>query len=1531
MDNRLQQWADQLLDTGKRNNLINFKDSKNGTVEIVSPDSFTFFSRIFHTSSFEIFTPQQELEPASSWIYPEDFGEKSDKNAYLSQYGAKLKKNLLLAYNIDKRPAHALKNIMKRAQTALEETGVNIAHMAFGFIHWKEDENSHLEFQAPILLVPIRIENESSVDPFVIRPIDDEVLINPTFAFKLQADHGLHFPEFDEDEGLSSYLEKVSVLVSKLGWTVSPECKIGIFSFQKINMYRDLIDNADQIERNDNIRTLLGYSGSGPDSILKSTDFLSHQSFDLLSLHNVIDADSSQAEAIEMAKTGKSFVLQGPPGTGKSQTIANMIAECLFDGKKILFVSEKLAALNVVYEKLKNVGLEEFCLELHSQKANKKQVIEDLCRTLRLPKSGVSDKAERELRLKKEAQDRLEAYTEELHKIRPVINTSLYKLFERASSFRKYPDIEFVISNIQHKGEDFLEAAERDFSRYEKYTDSIGYDYRKNIWYGYRNPDSSYQAIIQLKSDLSQVATWSENLESFSGEVQRFYGFSVDSVNLATAAFSFFELMKDSAFLTPRLFSLAASERTLDIVQQMQTCASNIRVKKAALDLIFDKDVYDLDASVLYKRLTKQYGNWFSRLFGRGYRLLLSQLKMCRKDGEKPSYNDAVSDVSLLRDYQEELLSFCQLEKSIRVFLGAAWQGVDTDFQQLLSQLEKLISLQKRGLPLGTFSNMDDYSFEEEKHRLSNVVAAESALFVSDYSSFDRLTLQFDCSICNLRDLSLPLLREKCIICSENTEKLVLWYEFSKLLDSLSSLQLLPLLDFLLERNTPTHEIAGTFLKAFYTQWIDSIIHDDPVLMDFSRLPHDEAVKQFKEKDRLTFEINKTKIKTKLSAMRPGLDMVARGSSISVLLREGEKKRKQKGIRKLFFEIGDLVQLIKPCFLMSPLSVSTFLPPSLHFDVIVFDEASQIFPQDAAGAIYRGNQLIVVGDSKQMPPSNFFNSAADLDLEDDDDESITDFESILDLCSASFPQCRLKWHYRSRFEQLIAFSNQNFYENDLVTFPAATFDKSNGGIKFIPVNGIFDRKSKSNSAEAERIVDLVFDCIEKNPERSLGVVAFSISQQSLIDRLISRRRQEDPSKEFFFRSDRPEPFFVKNLETVQGDERDTIAYAKDSSGKMLLNFGPLNREGGERRLNVAVTRAKFSVLLVSSLHACDIDLSRTKSRGVTLLHDYLDYAEHGDIALKRNLSLKGAEQFDSDFEQEVYDFLLENGFSVDTQVGCSSFRIDLALKKPDSSNYVLAIECDGASYHSGKTARDRDRLRQEILERLGWHFYRIWSTDWFRNKRTEQNRLLTAAKDALENSPIYQKEVLSAQSSFEEPLPEHRFTFPTYTFADIPSLRQNFVSFPEFIHAILVVEAPLSEEWLLKRIVHLFNREKVTKVVWEEYEFKMRNCFEFGIIRKNGFLYLRNMNPPKLRIPAEGMEPREIKYVDLNELASGMRELLKQNVSAEKLGLYKLLTQQLGFSRMGDAILNRMEQALFLIHDEIEENDGILSLKEVRT
>lgn len=1527
---KLNKWAELLLDTGKRNNLIHFKDAKTSTVEILAPDFVTLFNRAEHSAVFEVYDPKLEDEEEEFYAV-EEIGEpprekRISKIEYENAYGKKLKKQQILIYNVENKPLTALKNISKKARTALEETGVNIAYIAFGFIHWTESENSQCVMRAPILLAPITIENESSIEPYYVKVTDGEIIVNPTFAFKLQNDYGIKLPDFDEDEGIEKYFLKVHDLVSKLQWKVSSECKIGIFSFLKINMYKDLKDNAQKIAAHNNVRALLGGAINANKNRNERV-----QGIDLLDLHNVVDADSSQAEAIKTALMGQSFVLQGPPGTGKSQTITNIISECLLDGKKVLFVSEKLAALNVVYEKLRNAGLEEFCLELHSHKASKKQVIEELCHTLKLQKSGVSPQAEKELKAKKEAQEKLDAYADELHKLRPIVNKTLYELYDEASACRFAPDLDFVVQNLKEKGEEYIEKAESALFRYVEYLPSIGYDYHKYIWYGYANPDCSYQTVMQVKEDLLAVAALARGLQDLADEANEKYGIAAQTLTRAHSYERFFALLKDSEFITPALLHTDMLAKTLHTVKQMQGIATVISEKEALLDGQFDEDVYKIDGETVHKKLTKEFNGAFGRFFSREYRRLVKEIKLCKKDGKRLRYALAVEIADILCTYQERVKEFERLQKSVGGALGQAYQGVKTDFARCISQLQTLSEMLKAGVKPRRLCQMQKEEFIAEQPIFGEFAQGYGKLFAEKGNAEKRLLSYFDLKEYDIQNVSLIALAQKCDSCAVNADKLDNWCEFAKLLQRLKGLELRAFIDCAIEKKVAAEKLVAAYKKAFYLQWIDVVLHQSPALLGLARVPHDEAVKRFREKDELHFEINKAKIKAELSMQRPNLDMIAQGSSISILLREGEKKRKQKRIRALLSEIGELAQTLKPCFLMSPLSVSTYLGADMQFDVVIFDEASQIFPQDAVGAIYRGKQLIVVGDSKQMPPSNFFNASIDVDT-DEETEDITDFESILDLCATAFPQRRLKWHYRSRFEQLIAFSNKNFYDGDLVTFPSSKTDKAGIGVDYVYVDGVFDRKTRTNRAEAEKIVDMIFEHIESYPERSLGVVAFSIAQQGLIDKLLSKRRRQDPSKESFFKSDRAEPFFIKNLETVQGDERDTvifsIAYARDAQGKLLLNFGPINREGGERRLNVAITRAKYNIQLVSSMHHTDIDLSGTKSTGVRLLRSYLDYAENGAAALEQEHAANPFARGELEFEMEICDFLRENGYCVDMQVGNSACKIDLAVKSASSPDYVLAIECDGATYRSSKTTRDRDRLRQDILERMGWKFYRVWSMDWFRNKRVEKERLLAAVKTAFNTSSKKTKRPILPQAAFANAVEEKHFAFPKYQTADVLMLGADLhYDVPRVVRAILETEAPMSEEWLLKRICYIFGREKVTSVVTKEYALKMGNYAQWGIVCRDGFLYIQGKETPMLRVPADGEAPREIKYIAVEELANGLKALLRQNVTAEKAGIFKLLAEQLGFTRMGEAITARLEAALQLLADDLETNGDMLSLK----
>ena len=1521
MKEKLAKLTEMLLDTGKRNNLINFRDNKSNTLEVVYPDFITLFHKADGNVVFEVFDPQIDVDEFDERISESKLKEKlKDKTQYIDNYTKKIKKaSQILVYNKDVTPIKAMRGVEKRAKTAIEETGVNIAYMAFGFISWYEEQYPDVKYDAPILLAPISLSKSSSVEPYRIKVTGDDMILNPTFAYKLLSDYKIELPEYD-DEGIDEYLQKIDVIVGKLKWQVSKVCKIGLFSFLKINMYMDLKDNADAVLQNANVRSLLGEGRTVAfEQKLQEAQF------------NVVDADSSQLRAIEMAKAGESFVLQGPPGTGKSQTITNILAECMGDGKKVLFVSEKLAALDVVYNKLKQAGLEDFCLQLHSHKANKRDFIQELCRTMRLSKSGVSSKAsEEEDRLNK-SHIILDNYVDVLHRPNDVIGKSLYELIQEVCSDEGTAKMNFFVDDIENKGESYIKSAVDLIENYAEYTSSIGYDYKSNPWLGYVSEDNSYQQKFKTQTSLESLSKKLVKCNIYSQKLSKEYGIeNIKTLQELGLYAKLFELIGASQYVSGNLLDKRTLRGVIDKVIQLRPLADEIKTVEEAIKADYNSGIFQLDATQANTVLQKN-SSAFSRLFSKEYKNLLNKIKADRKNG-KASYKDALTLIKLLIEYNDKTLQFAKSEESVKEKLSSNYCGVNTNWQTLDRELATLRDLLAKISDLGNLTQI----FDGEDEVYDREQLASLANDISDLTASvdnEEVIEHFDRAIFDIYSTAFEALEKKLNGCLANLDALDSWTRFLSVLKALNEKGLTQYIDVAVKEEVLPSDMARVFKKIFYSQWIDVIIQREEFLRVLPRVTHDKTVGIFCDKDMRGFEISKAKVRAALSALRPDLSLIAPGSAVANLLNEGGKKRRQKPIRTLLSQIRELAQNLKPCFLMSPLSVSTFLTSDVKFDVVVFDEASQIFPQDAIGAIYRGKQLIVVGDSKQMPPSNFFTSVVEVD-DMEDDEDVKDFESVLDLCSTVMPQLRLKWHYRSRYEQLIEFSNRNFYEGDLVTFPSSKIDREGIGVDFKFVEGgVFDHKSRTNRAEADFIVDLVFENIEKYPDRSLGVVAFSISQQDLIERLLAKRRLQDSRYEEFFASDKVEPFFVKNLETVQGDERDTIifsvAYGKDKDGKMSQNFGPINKMGGERRLNVAFTRAKLNVQLVASVHSYDINLKNSNSLGARLLRDYIEFAQNGST----DVEIDTADNEDCqsfDFEMQVAQFLRSKGYEVDVKIGASAGSVDIGVKALGGDDYVLAVECDGRSYKSAKNTRDRDRLRASILQRMGWHYHRVWAIDWIKNNKDEKDRLLKALEEALQAPSCDTVEendsVDVTLDDFEVEQISADFKFSDYSTADIQQAkRASRGDYLKYLRLVLEKEAPLSEELFLKRTIRDFDRAKITDVVWEKFNRLTSRCQSEGIVRKNGFMYIKN-RPVELRLPNADFV-REVKYIALEELADGMYKIICKNITVDRMGLYRMLAKLLGFNKLGEAMIRRFDEALALIKGQIDIEGEDFSIK----
>jgi very-short-patch-repair endonuclease len=536
--------------------------------------------------------------------------------------------------------------------------------------------------------------------------------------------------------------------------------------------------------------------------------------------------------------------------------------------------------------------------------------------------------------------------------------------------------------------------------------------------------------------------------------------------------------------------------------------------------------------------------------------------------------------------------------------------------------------------------------------------------------------------------------------------------------------------------------LAAGFERTVLDRWVTTIRDREPVLRTFHGSVHHESVERFVQLDRAHIELSRQHVVRSLEQRLPTPGASGASAEQGIVERELRKKTRHMAIRKLLQSIPALLPSIKPCLLMSPLSVAQYLPADgRRFDLVVFDEASQIGTQDAIGAIARGNQVVIVGDSKQLPPTSFFMRASVGDDALADENDVEELESILEEALArQLPQQMLGWHYRSRHDALIDFSNRHYYAGRLNVFPAARQHVPELGVKLhsvpdgVYISGDKGKFARTNPKEAEALVNYLVEALgtREPQDRSFGVVTFSMAQQGLIQDLLDERRAQLPELEKHFSG--PEAVFVKNLENVQGDERDeilfSIGYARDERGRLRMHFGPLSISGGERRLNVAITRARCQLRVFSTLTFDQIDTARTSSVGATHLRDFLEYAaRHGQQAP----AARAAEhESPSQFESTLQRALTALGYKVDAQVGCGGYRIDLAIAHPTQPGvYVLGVECDGPNYHAAKTARDRDRLRRQVLESLGWRMLRVWSTDLGFNQQAEIERIQTAVRAAL--------------------------------------------------------------------------------------------------------------------------------------------------------------------------------------------------------
>jgi len=1358
---RIDLWKSRLLDLSLRNRLLNFRPT-NATVHILSAAPEHVEDELAANSELKLMprpTVMASDDPRDASVYARQQSADALKEHLLEE----LEHGRVHTALAESEHARRLTELYRAARLAIEENGTNTLFAAVGVLEWRETEHSDRVLRAPLLLVPVELKRKSVLEGFSLRRIDEETRLNVTLMEMLRQ----HFrkeitgldplPEDQSGADVAQVFRLFREAVRDLpGWEVKSEVWLGQFSFTKFLLWKDLNDRLDALTRNRVVRHLVEQGGAPfpnpPDNILPCE---LDDRFSPAEIFCPRSADSSQLAAVFAATAGHDFVLEGPPGTGKSQTITNIIAHCLAQGKRVLFVAEKRAALDVVHRRLKEEGLSPFCLELHSNKTGKGDVLAQFRESLVFGAQQTPAEWTQQASELQRTRDVLNAYTRALHRRYPC-GLSAFLCLDYLLPRRGQPSTRLDWPNFLTCESQLLERARdaaRQLAQRAELLGEIGSHPLTPLRCTEWSPAWADQMQTKLKTVAACIAPAADSVRELRAWLEQPKPtaslMELRTLRELVAALLLAQPVGDAFITTPWAQLVLALDTWIKLALERH----DLRSKLAGYD---DAKLVALDLDALRQRWQKAQTSWFVMKW---FRIgdIRRMLCMARTDATKPKPETIPDTLEHARRLREINRSFSTATPTASACLGQLWAQGEPDPSALAIARAWGETLHRQ---LVVLAGDDLIALRTLRQRLAALFAEglfPCAPTTALGTRFTHYAHDWDAFISELDELTNLAALQRAEIDSapdhlgatarmiERIEsgwrQIRPWCSWQKARADAEQLGLAPICIAIEQGNAPATSSLQLFEHGFRRGLFDAVLGADGTLRGFFGHEHAGRIARFRELDERVTRLTRDIIRARLAARIPrdSGEKESPKDELTLLRKEIGKKARHIPVRQLLGRTPTLLPRLKPCVLMSPLSVAQYLDTSHeHFDVVVFDEASQIPVWDAVGAIARGKQLIVVGDPKQLPPTNFFNRTD----ESGNDESLAEFEdleSILDeLLSSGLRHKRLQWHYRSRREGLIAFSNRQYYENDLLTFPSP--DVNHSGVQLRLVQAHYDKgKSRTNRLEAEELVaELVRRLRDPAAGRhSYGIVTFSLAQQQLVENLLDEQRRQYPDIETHFGDSPPvegEPVFVKNLENVQGDERDVIffslCYGPDENGRVSMNFGPLNRDGGERRLNVAVTRAKHEVVVFSTLRGEQIDLTRTRARGVRDLRYFLDYAERGPRALVAAAAPGQTDDFESEFERLVAEQLRKLGYDVHCQIGCSGYRIDLAIVDPTApGRYMLGIECDGATYHRAATARDRDKLRQLVLEGLGWKLHRIWSTDWWHDPDGEMAKL-TAAIEA---------------------------------------------------------------------------------------------------------------------------------------------------------------------------------------------------------
>lgn len=1502
---------------------------------------------------------QEPLPPLEEYLEQEQ-GEERYSDLYLQ--------TRLPARELDTR----LIKLENEAHTLLQEQGIEVLYLALGLLEWYEDENARTPRYAPLILLPVELQRESARAGFTLSFTNADMGGNLALAARLKQDFRLVLPEFDEETSLVDYFGQVQQMIAdRPRWKVHvDQIRLGLFSFGKFQMYTDL-DPANWPESHD----LLGHpqleklfeagyredaerleASSGHD-LLKTPE----------ALHLVKDADSSQIEAILAVMEGASLVVQGPPGTGKSQTISNLIGEALARGQKVLFVAQKMAALEVVKSRLDQCHLGDAVLELHSHKTNKKAVLDSLRRVFDNGRPKVPDRSHEYQRLG-EVRESLDGYVEQLRA--PILAsqidyvTALGRMLSLQSDDRLQALSRIDFQHLRDWGPQELSRGQRAMKAMGDYLAEYGPPSENPYCHSQRralSPGEEQELRKLIQRTAGQLTELTDNAVVLAQTMQLPIPQNFDGIAILQRA-------GKRALNAPHLAGVKINteqwQARRDEVKQAVAAGQALSHTRDVMQPRFIEAVYDADLLAIRTGLAGRVDKWW-RIFSGEYRRAAAALKGYARGQLNGTPLDWLRWVDELLEAQQHRKTLERLSPTCQTLFGAQWQGEESDWSVLTQLADWIVDLYeeigKGELPAGLVAFLDG---NPDLREHSDQVEALQTQSGRVQGLLQELCHQIEWQD-EVSQVTLEAWHQR-LSGWRDSAQLYAVVRFNQLSEDIAMAGLGHLTEILASWSHAPRALSAWLELSYFGGLVDHAYVERPRLARFDRLTHERLIQEFNQLDEASFRYAQESLVERLHANLPSKHAPG---EMEILRREFTKKRRHLPIRKLLREAGTVIQQAKPVFMMSPMSVAGYLAQGdLDFDLVIFDEASQIPAPEALGAILRGRQVVVVGDSKQMPPTNFFGQSVELSDEEADESVTADVESILGMMKArGMPERMLRWHYRSRHHSLIAVSNDQFYDNQLLIFPSPGVHPEARGLRFrhLPETHYDRGGSRTNAGEARAVAEAVIRHAQDTPQLSLGVVAFSTAQREAILLEVERLRREHEELEDFFRHhDGGDEFFIKNLENVQGDERDvifiSIGYGRTSAGRLGQNFGPINKTGGERRLNVLISRARLAMDVFANFQADDLKVTESSPFGVRALHAFLKYAETGELPTHEMTDREP----DSPFEWEVMRAIQDLGYEVQPQVGSQGFFIDLAVRDPEApGRFLLAVECDGASYHSSAIARDRDRLRQSVLEGLGWRFHRIWSTEWFRNAAAETERL----KEALEAASRHQKDLeAQARAAAEgitltcenepwveeaseeeqvsgidrEAVAEPSAGIPAYSPVDASSiglsaLDSQFDEIPadRLQRAILAVvegEGPIHRKMLMARLTEAAGLQRAGARIQRRVDTECRSMARKGLLDQDeDTLDVVNRETLVLRdwsvLPAS---QRKFELVPGVELENAILQTIRDGVSVGPEDAMSAAINQLGFRRLTGPIRQRLEALIGKLMDEekVQKRNGRLQV-----